>query len=359
MNEHEERLAQVREKLDAWQIGGLLITSAANRRWLSGFTGSAGSLLVTRDHAILATDSRYWEQMRRQSPHFTLFEDKRRPEDTAAFIHAAGVTEIGLEAQHVTLHEAQQLREIDDVSWIELEETLEPLRVVKSTAEMEQIRAAAAITDAVMAQVNALARVGMTERELAWELEKRLREGGAEATAFTIIVASGPNSALPHHRPGDRRLAPGEPLIVDMGAQLNGYMSDLTRTFHLGSRPDEQFWSIYNLVLAAQTAVLEQAQAGMTGRAIDAIGRGVINDAGHGEHFGHGLGHGVGLEIHERPSLSSRRGDEVVPAGAVITVEPGVYISGWGGVRIEDLLQVTAEGTIPLSRCPKDPLISH
>ncbi len=184
-----------------------------------------------------------------------------------------------------------------------------------------------------------------------------MRNTGAEAMAFSIIVASGPNSALPHHHPGDRKLQAGDALIVDMGAQLNGYKSDLTRSFFLGAQPSEQFWRVYNLVLGAETAVLQQARPGMTAADIDALARDPITAAGHGDDFGHGLGHGVGLDIHEAPFLSSRGQETVIAPGMTATVEPGIYLPGWGGIRIEDLAVFTADRLTPLSHCPKDPVI--
>jgi Xaa-Pro aminopeptidase len=163
---------------------------------------------------------------------------------------------------------------------------------------------------------------------------------------------------MAHHKPNGRTLQPGDPIIIDMGAELNGYKSDLTRTFHLGPHPSDQFWQIYNLVHAAQKTALAQMRAGVNGKAIDALARDLITAAGHGDHFGHSLGHGVGLDIHETPRLTYLTDEEIIPAGAVITVEPGVYLPGWGGVRIEDLVLFTETGVELLSHCPKDPIIS-
>jgi Xaa-Pro aminopeptidase len=320
--------------------------------------------MITPEKALLATDFRYWEQATSQAPAYTLFKHQRREEDITAFMATAGVARIGLEAQHVTLSELAALKKATaslerPITWVPLAETVEPWRQVKSGTEIELIRAAAAITDHTMAQVNQLARPGQTEQQLAWELEKVMRQAGAEATAFTLIVASGPNSGLPHHRPGERILQVGDTIVVDMGAQLHGYKSDLTRTFYLGNEPDEQFWNIYHLVLEAQTAASQKIQPGMTAKDADAVARQVIANAGHGEHFGHGLGHGLGLDIHEKPFLSPRPPAEIeiVTAGMVTTIEPGVYLPGWGGVRIEDLAHVTETGVTLLSNCPKEPAI--
>jgi Xaa-Pro aminopeptidase len=234
---------------------------------------------------------------------------------------------------------------------VPLNETVEPLRAVKSAEELQLIRRAAAITDSVAAQIPALIRPGMTERELSWELEKRLRESGANGTAFPIIVASGPNAALPHHASGDRMLQRGDALIVDMGAAVSGYMSDLTRSFFLGETPDAQYAAVYDAVQEAQRRALAGMRAGMTGRAVDALARDRLVEAGYGDHFGHGLGHSLGLEIHEQPRLS-RLNEKPLPAGVVLTVEPGVYLPGWGGVRLEDLVLLTEAGVEVLSACP-------
>ena len=358
MNIFEERLSTVRQKLDEWEVDGILIGSNSNRRWLSGFTGSSGQLLITADSAIIATDSRYYEQAQNEAPTFTLFKHQRTKEDNEKLFETAGAGKIGVEAQHTSLAAMSQLRKIEGIAWKPLPKTVEPLRQIKSEAELRQIRAAAELTDYAMSQVNHLARPGQTERELAWELEKTMREAGADATAFTIIVASGPNSALPHHRPGDRVLTLGDPIIIDMGAQLDGYNSDMTRTFYLGDEPSREFWRVYNLVLGAETAVFFHLRPDANCKAVDKVARDIINNAGHEEHFGHGLGHGVGLEIHEGPRLSPLADDDAtLAAGMVVTIEPGVYIPGWGGVRIEDLVTITPTGFRRLSLCPKLPII--
>jgi Xaa-Pro aminopeptidase len=354
-----QRLTAVRQKLFDWQVDGVLITGPTNRRWLSGFTGSNAQLLVTAEKAIIATDFRYYQQAAAQAPLFTLFKHERTEADTAVFLQQANVCTMGREAKLMTLEEAEKVEKANQsISWVSLPETVEPLRALKTNAEIEAIRSAAAITDHAMAQVNQIARPGMTECELAWILEKTMREAGADSLAFPIIVASGSNGAFPHHGTGSRQLQPGDPIIIDMGAKLNGYHSDMTRTFFLGSQPDDEFWRIYNLVLEAQTAVLSQTRTGMANKTIDNIARSLIAETGHLDHFGHGLGHGVGLDIHENPFLSPRSPEaEVVASGMTITVEPGIYIPGWGGVRIEDLGFFTNTGIEQLSHCPKTPII--
>ncbi|RMG89371.1 MAG: aminopeptidase P family protein [Chloroflexi bacterium] len=350
----QKRLTNLRQQFSAWKIEALLVTNATNRRWLSGFTGSAGKLLITPEKAWLATDSRYWEQAQQEAPHFTLYKDFRRFTDTAEFIRQAGVTRVGLEAQDITLAVARSLHQIEEIEWIPLDAPIDPLRQIKTEWELEKICQAAAIADEAMARVPQLAKVGMTEEALAWELEKFMREHGAESVAFPIIVASGPNSARPHHRPGKRPLQPGDVLLVDLGAQVDGYKSDMTRTFFVAYMPEGPISEVYELVLSAVTAVLDNLKPGLTGAEADALARTLIDVSGYGEYFGHGLGHGVGLDIHEGPGLNSRAQKEQLAAGAVVTVEPGIYLPGVGGVRIEDLVLLTDSGCKLLSQFPKE-----
>ncbi|PID86143.1 MAG: hypothetical protein CSB13_04420 [Chloroflexi bacterium] len=359
MTIYEKRLAQVRRKFAVWGVEGIYISSPENRRWLSGFSGSAGAILVTQEQAWLATDFRYWEQAEAQAPTFTLYQEQHTQKLLETAVQGNIPARIGIEAQSTTLADYAKLTALDHITLVPLNATLEPLRAYKSRDELAKIRAAAAITDKAMAQFPQIAHPGISEQAAAWELEKVMRDAGAEAMAFDVIVASGTNAAHPHHHPGERTLHVGDPIIVDMGAQVAGYKSDMTRSFFLGE-PDEQFWSVYNLVLAAQTAVIQQTQPGMSCQTVDAIARDMITNAGHGEHFGHSLGHSLGLCIHEQPFLSQFPRGEIhhIETGMVVTVEPGVYIPGWGGVRIEDLVLVTDSGLEPISQCPKESIIA-
>lgn len=352
-----DKLTQIRARFDKWRVDGVLITSPANRRWLSGFTGSAGILLVSRDRAILSTDSRYWEQAARQAPQFEIYRNKAKDDDLNTFLTMAGANQIGYEAAHLSVAEYRRYKRENGFRWRGLASTIEPLRVVKSPDELATIREAARITDETVAKVPSLAIPGQSERSIAWELEKIMHEAGADRPGFDIIVASGPNSALPHHHPGDRKLEPGDIIVVDLGAEVDGYRSDLTRTFFLGTEPDDAFWEIYNTVDKAQVAAIEGIRSGVTGKAVDSLARDVIKAAGHGDHFGHGTGHSLGLEIHEYPRFSVASARNKIPAGAVMTVEPGIYLPGYGGVRIEDLVLVTDNGAEYLSRAQKTPII--
>lgn len=355
----KDKLTFVREYLVESNVEGLLIGSATNRRWLSGFTGSSGWLLITKEKALLGTDFRYWEQAQDQSPDFKLIEIKGRlSEELPKFIAEASVNTIGIEGKHITLHQFDVLLTVSDVAWVKLENTLEIFREVKHPSEIESIREAATLTDKVMAQVNEIAYPGMTEKQLAWELEKRLRELGASGLAFPTIIAFGNNGARAHHEPGDRQLRLGDTIIVDMGAKLNGYCSDLTRTFFLGNEPNSTFLEIYNIVLDAQEAAIKNIKPGKTGKEIDKIARDIIDSAGYGKAFGHSLGHGLGLEVHENPRLSQLFDGNPLGSGMVVTVEPGIYLPDWGGIRIEDLVLVTSDGSNRISQCPKQPIIS-
>jgi Xaa-Pro aminopeptidase len=237
------------------------------------------------------------------------------------------------------------------VTLVPLAAAMQGVRAIKDDSEIAAIGEAARLTDAALAAVLADLRPGVSEREVAWRLELAMRDLGAEGTAFPVGVASGPHAARPHHDPTERAIAAGEPVVIDMGATSDGYRADLTRTICLGE-PPPIFRDRYNMVLAAQEAALAGIRPGMTGRAADTLAREVLTRSGYGEQFVHGLGHGVGLLIHEFPSLGTRSDDELAP-GHVITVEPGIYVEGWGGVRIEDLCVVTATGLDILSAAPK------
>lgn len=352
-----DKLAQVRARFDEWKVDGVLITSAANRRWLSDFTGSAGHILLTRERAVFATDSRYWEQATQQAPAFELHHLTDDKDSQRNFLELAKGCRIGVEAQHMTIAKHQAVQHVESVTWVPLPDTVEPPRAVKSAEELALIRRAAAITDETVAQVPRLAQPGLSEAAVAWELEKFMREAGASRVGFDIIVASGPNSALPHHHPGERLLQAGDIVIVDLGAEFGGYKSDLTRTFYLGESAPDAFWDIYHTVHAAQVAAIGGIRAGVTGQQVDSLARDLIAGAGHADHFGHGTGHAVGLDIHEEPRFSRVAEKTIIPAGAVMTVEPGIYLPGYGGVRIEDLVLVTAEGSEYLSQAPKTPLV--
>ena len=354
MSEIQGRLAEVRRLMKEEKLPALLVSQPENCRYLSGFTGSAGWVLITPRQALLATDFRYWEQAERQSPELTLFKIKGRFVDfLPGFIDAAGgPRRIGYEMAHVTVDQLEQMKTAAPaVRWLKAGGLIEELRQVKDAGEIAQTRVAIELAEAAFAAVTSRLEPGMTEAQIAWELEVHMRTHGASGLAFDTIVASGPNAALPHYRPGDRPIRAGEPITIDWGAVVNGYRSDLTRTIVLGT-PDDKFREIYGIVLKAQLNAIANIKAGQTGREADAFARDVIVAAGYGDNFGHGLGHGVGLATHEGPRASWTT-DDLIPAGSILTVEPGIYLPGWGGVRIEDMILVKDGGNEVLSHFEK------
>lgn len=339
-----------------YQIDGLLVTQPENVRYLSGYTGE-GVLLITPDRALLATDSRYWGQAERQAPDLELYKIKsrHRPFYSRLLAAAGQPRRVGFEGAHVTMAHYARLLEVKSVEWVAVENIVENMRAVKTPTELALIRRAAAISDAALEHLRTWLRPGMTERQVAWELEVYLRTHGAERAGFDLIVATGPASAEAHHEPDDRPIQAGEPIVVDIGARVHGYCSDVTRTYCLG-RPPKRFLKIYDIVRRAQETALAGIHAGLTGQQADALARDVITAAGYGRRFGHGLGHGVGLAVHELPSANPNAQIRL-PAGATLTVEPGIYIPGWGGVRIEDLVIICKNGVELVSRASKEPLI--
>ncbi|MDI6852462.1 MAG: aminopeptidase P family protein [Deltaproteobacteria bacterium] len=351
------RLAALRDSLAAKNLDGLLVASTDNRRYLSGFTArdellteTCGWLLITRREAFLITDFRYQEWARQEAPHceVKVYKDSLGAA-LAELLRAGGLRRLGFESAYLSVRNYQRLTEIAadarlEMEWLPQEGLVEELREVKSSEEVTAIRKALRLTEKVFTEVAAWLAPGLSERRAAWEIERRLREEGSEGVAFPPIVAAGPNSARPHHHPGEAVIRPGEPIIIDMGARLEGYCADMTRTLILGE-PTPRFREIYTLVRQAQIRAEEGIKAGLNSVDADALAREVIVRAGHGEAFGHSLGHGVGLAVHEAPSLSPHKDRaSTLKAGSIATVEPGVYLPGWGGVRLEDMVLIHPDG---------------
>ncbi len=353
------RLERLRARFEALAVDALLVTNPVSRRWVSGFTGSAGVLLVTRDTALFATDSRYWEQVGRQAPHFTLVKVAGATTGTApALLEGTAGMRVGFEPADMTVAAYEQwTRAIADLpahsrpQLVPAPHAVEDLRMVKEPAELDALTRAVLLGDAALVHGLSVIEPGMTERQLARAIEHYAIEHGAESMSFDTIVGGGPHGSLPHWRASDEPLQAGQGVVIDMGVVVDGYCSDLTRTVFLGE-PDDQFKRVYDVVLTAQTMAEERIEAGMTGRDAHLIAQQIIADAGHGDHFGHGLGHGVGLEIHEDPRLSPFS-EDVLADGHVVTVEPGIYIPGWGGVRIEDQCVMEGGRLRPISTAPK------
>jgi Xaa-Pro aminopeptidase len=357
MSATERRLTALRSKLEEANLDAYVVDSQSNRRYLSGFTGSNGVLVIGATTAHLITDSRYYGRVEREAPDFTLVRAGAAMfESLCETLEAIGARRIGFESDFVTVNRFALMRHnCPDHEWVDTAGWILGLRAVKDEEELAAITRAARLTDDAMAHAARVAQPGMREGELAWEIEAFMRQHGAQGTAFELIVASGANSALPHHSPGDNLLTTEEPIVVDIGARVDDYNADLTRTFTMGAAADAEYERVWEIVSAANEAVAARLKAGMAGRQADAIARDLIADAGYGEEFGHGLGHGVGLDIHELPRLSPTGDETPLEAGMVLTIEPGIYLPGRFGVRIEDLVVVREGGVELLSHAPKIP----
>jgi len=359
------RLERLRARLDELGLDALIVSRNEDQRYLTGFSGHAdydSVMLISKDDARVVTDFRYWQAAEMRAPSFGLMKLERGKYEIGDAIHDFALANqarvIGFEAQHVNVHRFKQWQKGARQAHAKLkatEDIVKRLRAVKDADEIEQIRRAVQLTDEAFAHFVQRVRPGMTEKQGAWLIESFFREHGAEGNAFDPIVASGPNAALPHAEPTDRPIQEGEPLTIDIGARLDGYNADMTRTIILGHTTDK-FNEIYGIVLKAQKAVEKRARVGMKGKQVDAIARRIIEKAGYGENFGHGLGHGVGRVVHEFPRAGKLFKDVIEP-GMVLTVEPGIYIPGWGGVRIEDLIVFYEDGVEILTHSTKEPLV--
>ena len=345
-----ERQSALRAALAAEGLDGLLITHLPNVRYLTGFSGSAALLLVHADSTVLVTDFRYAAQAPAEAGEAATVEvDQRSVWDRLGRV-LAGLPQgsIGIEARALTVKDAERVAGLTRSRVVPTSDLVERLRAVKSPEEVAAIRTAAELAQDALAEAVPAIRVGRSELEIAAALEGALRRRGSEWHPFPTIVASGPRSALPHARTSARTVERGEWLLLDFGAQVDGYCADLTRTFVVGARADQRQVAMYDLVRCAQVRARDHLRPGLTGREGDALARDVIAARGFGEAFGHSLGHGLGLEVHEAPRLAPTS-DQPLPEGAVVTVEPGVYFPGWGGVRLEDDLWLGADGAELLS----------
>jgi Xaa-Pro aminopeptidase len=348
------RADRVVEVLADRELDALLVTNLVNVRYLTGFTGSSGMAVVGGDLRRFITDFRYVEQAATQVDGFDREQAPQEFLDALAGGWPDGGLRLGFEDDHVSVRRHGRLRRVlpDNVELVAAGGVVEELRAVKDAEEVERIRAAAALVDEVYGTVRAQGLVGRSERDVALAIEDAMRRLGAEGPSFPSIVASAERGALPHAVPTDAPIPRGTLVTLDIGARLDGYCSDCTRTWATGKLPDD-LAEAYELVRRAQEAALDAVRPGPEGREVDAVARGMIEEAGHGEHFGHGLGHGVGMEVHEGPRLA-RTAEGRLVAGNVVTVEPGVYLPGRGGVRIEDLVVVVDAGRTVLSGTTKD-----
>lgn len=351
-----KKLTELRKSIEKEGLDALLITNPYNRRYITGFTGTAGVVLVTAGEALLVTDFRYTVQASEQASGFQVIEHKQPiPKELADIVKQKNLKAIGFEQNDVTygVFEAYK-KEINS----ELKPTsglVENIRQIKSEEEINTLKAAAEIADAAFEHILTFIEPGIKEIDVSNELEFFMRKQGATSSSFDIIVASGYRSALPHGIASEKKIESGELVTLDFGAYYNGYCSDITRTIAVGEISD-QLREIYETVLAAQIKGMEGIKPGLTSKQADALTRDHIKEAGYGDYFGHSTGHGLGLEVHEGPALSFRS-EAVLKEGMVVTVEPGIYVPEIGGCRIEDDTVLTKEGNASLTAAPKELII--
>jgi Xaa-Pro dipeptidase len=356
--DHELRRTRLAEQLGELDVEAILVTRLPNVRYLTGFTGSNGQVVVTGESSLFVTDGRYIEQSRHEVPDLEHVVDVERDVATvlADNCRRLGVARAAFEAGGLTFEQYEDLAgKAEGVELVPARGMVERLRSVKEPEELALIERAQQTTDAAFEAILGRLRGGVTEVEIALELELAMRRADADGISFETIVAFGENAAEPHHDPTHRPLARGDVVGMDFGGLVGGYHADMTRTVAFGE-PEARLREVYGVVRAAQQAGVEAVRGGRTAAEVDEAARGVVREAGFGELFSHGLGHGVGLEIHEGPWLR-QGGRDVLPAGAVVTVEPGVYLPGLGGVRIEDMVEVTKDGPRVIAKTTKELLV--
>lgn len=350
-----KRVQKLRDLMHSKGVASLLITDVTNRRYITGFTGTSGFALITQENAFLITDFRYVTQASEQASNFQLIEHTGSIWQAVADVcRDAGVRELAFDKQQLTVAAYEELsQQIGGVTLKPTEGLVEQLRLIKDETELDILQKAADIADRTYEHILTFIENGMTEREIQMELEFTMRNMGATSSSFDIIVASGKRSALPHGVASDKRVAEGDFVTMDFGALYQGYCSDITRTVIVGEANEKQR-EIYDIVLTAQKQTIAMIKPGMTGQEADAIAREFIETAGYGKYFGHGTGHGIGLDIHEGPRLSFKNGETILQPGMVVTVEPGIYIPDFGGVRIEDDIVITETGCRRLTTSVKE-----
>lgn len=341
-------------------IDGLLLTGEANVRYISGFSSGDSYALLTEKGQVFLTDSRYTEQAGRECAGFTVMDYRGNSssleETLAAVCRDLGIRRLGFERDIVTYDLYETLRgRLDQTALVPTRDIVESVRIIKDEEEIRIMKKAAAIATAALEDLLPLIKPGISELDIQRELEYLLLKGGAAGTSFPTIVASGPRGSLPHGAPSGRQVQPGDFITLDFGARYQGYCSDMTRTLVLGE-PDTRQKEVYGVVQKAQAAGLSAVRAGVLGSEVDQAAREVIQQAGYGDYFGHGLGHGLGLEIHEQPFVN-KRCEKLLQAGSVLTVEPGIYLPDWGGVRIEDSVLVTPAGCEIITHFSKELII--
>lgn len=348
----ENRVFKLREKMNELNLDAVLIEDSNNKRYISGFTGTAGSILITKNKCILFTDFRYTQQAKDQATNFEIVEISRTNPITN-FLKEMKINRLGFEDDKMSFSTYSNYKEaLNDAEMVPLKGLMLTLRAVKDKKELETIRHATKIADSGFMHIIEFIKPGMKENEVALELEYFMRKQGATGASFDFIVASGKRSSMPHGVASDKVIEVGDFVTIDFGCVYNGYCSDMTRTIVVGKANEKQK-EIYNIVLEAQLKVIEYAKANMTGIELDNIARQYIIEKGYGDKFGHGLGHGIGLDVHELPNVNALGVNELKP-NMVISDEPGIYIEDFGGVRIEDLLIITEDGCEVINSSPKE-----
>lgn len=352
-----DRLKKLRETFKEKQIDGLLVTSQYNRRYITGFTGTAGVALITENEAKFITDFRYVDQASEQAVHFDIVLHKTSlVEEIANQLKQLNIKKLGFEKNHVSFAQYEEYQaSFEGTGLVPVSGLLENLRLIKDEQEIKILKEAAKIADAAFEHIIQYIKPGITELDVSNELEFFMRKQGAASSSFDIIVASGIRSALPHGVATNKVIKKGELVTLDFGAYYKGYCSDITRTVAVG-KPSSELEKIYETVLEAQLRGMNGIKPGLTGKQADALTRDYITEQGYGDYFGHSTGHGLGMEVHEGPGLSMKSDTILVP-GMVVTVEPGIYISGVGGTRIEDDTVITENGNETLTHSTKELLI--
>jgi Xaa-Pro aminopeptidase len=351
-----DRLDKLKEIVARRKLKAVFISNTKNCTYLSGFTGDDSFLLIAGEKNIFITDSRYTEQAAAQAPDFEILGYKGAMLDALAEeLRKSKIRVLGFEDTYTVFSMYGNMKKKLRVRLEPLGEELLKLRSVKDAHELEIIKKAAMIADSAFEHILGFIKPGISEMDVAAEIEYSMKKNGAEKCAFDTVVASGERSSMPHGVASERILKSGDTITMDYGAVVSGYCSDITRTVFLG-KPNEEVREIYNIVLDAQKKGIEGAREGLRGREIDSVARGYIKEKGFDEYFGHGLGHGIGLEIHEEPRLSPKS-ETIMRNGMVVTVEPGIYIPGKYGVRIEDDIVINGQEPIILTKAPKNPIM--
>lgn len=350
------RVEKLRQQLVNQQLDAIIVDSPYNRRYLSGFTGSAGTLLITAQEQYLLTDFRYRIQSKEQAPSFSVVEySATAHEDVKQLLVQHQAKRVAFEQEHWSFAQYKKWEQVlsDKVELVPTSGLIEDIRMIKDADELQVLLEAAQLADKTFAHILNYIEAGISENAIALEMEVFMRKNGATSSSFDTIVASGERSALPHGVASERILKNNEFVKLDFGAYYKGYCSDITRTVFLGQEPTEKHYEIYNTVLQAQLHALEHIKAGITGKEADSYARDYITEKGYGDLFGHGTGHAIGLEIHEGPRLS-KMSETVLKPGMVVTVEPGIYVPNFGGVRIEDDVVITEAGIQILTQSTKE-----